>query len=595
VRCAVVDVFNEIDPRLSAPLRAAWSKRREEPIDGLPRGVTVVLAGHRAAGKSRLLAPIAYRLGREAIDLDAVLARQRPLHQWVTDDLPSFRAAERAAFQALPRGCVVAVGGGFLASHAPVLSGCVVALVPVTYETYVERLRGDTSRPRLRPNLPIETELREVFTEREALHRAARPTSLVELVMRLERGLRARRVVTAPPEVDVNAFAWRARHQGADLLELRTDLTAPTLDLRPIARALPVLVAERGAPIPQAWASAAQLVDVDLRSGTGSASASLVSFHSPLSLSTAEALAAWAEVPVGARIKHVEPLGELSRGPVLLETQAALIDRFGPERVTVLATGALALPVRALLAARNALDYLAFDATWAAAPGQRVLGDAVREARRARPGVARLAILGAAVAHSRSPRLHAQPFDRLELPAEVELGPVLAALHRTHRGLAITNPFKKRVAEAVGAGQAAVNTLIRTEAGWAAANTDHDGAAAVLEALKVSSVSVLGDGGATEALRVAAQQAGITLMLHSRKDGFEAPLTGTVVWTWPALVEAPPGLRFEGARVAVIAYGPPGREIGRRIRALGGMPLFMGPRWFIAQARRQRALWERAL
>lgn len=590
-----VDLFDELDPRLRADLRAEWQRRINEAGEGLPRGATVVLAGHRAAGKSRLLPFLARRLNRLAFDLDEVLSRQRPLHNWVTEDVLSFRAAERAAFRQLPRGSVVSVGGGFLASHAPVLTGCVVVLVPVSYETYVERLRADTTRPRLRPSVSVEAELREIFAERELLHRAARPTGFVDFMLRLGREARARRVVTAPPGVDVLKFAWRTRHLGADVLELRTDVTPLTLDLRPIIRALPVLVAERGPSIPEAWAHAAELVDVELSTQAGHAVANLRSFHAQRALGTTEALQHWAHVPVGSKIKHVEPLEHLARAKVLLETQAALIEKFGEGQVTVLTTGPLALPARAQLAVRNELDYLAVDATWVAASGQRLLVDATREARRStKTQVGRLGILGAAVAHSRSPRIHPQPFDRIELPEQVDIAEVLSVLHVSHRGLAVTNPFKKRVAQAVGASEAAVNTLVRRGEGWAAANTDSAGAAAVLKVLGANEVTVLGDGGATEALRMAAQQAGVTLMLLTHKTTFTTPVTGAVVWTWPASVEAPAGLRFWRAQVAVIAYGPPAKEIAQRIRKLEGTPRLLGPKWFIAQARRQRALWEQA-
>ncbi len=589
----MVDLFDELDPRLSQELRAAYFRRSREPIEGLPRGATVVLAGHRAAGKTRLLPLIAKALGRTAIDLDQVLSQQRPLREWVADDLLSFRAAERSAFRQLPSSCVVSVGGGFLASHAPVLAGCVVVLVPVTYETYVERLRADDTRPRLRPELSNEAELREVFAEREDLHRAAHPTGFVDFVLRLHRGFRARRVVTLPPGADVLSFAWHARHLGADVLELRTDLT-PAIELRGVTRALPVLAAQRGLSVHDTWARGAQLFDVERQSGAALHNG-LLSFHSPTALTTREALEAWAKAPAEAHIKHVEPLEKLERTAVLLATQTALLERFGPERVTVLATGPLALPARAQLAARNELDYLAVDSTWAAAVGQRLLPDAVREARYARPSsTGRLGIVGGAIAYSRSPRIHAQPFDRIELPEEVDLPAVLQALHASHRGLAITNPFKKRVAEAVGAPEAAVNTLVRTASGWSAANTDCDGATAVLEALASPSVTVLGDGGATAALRVAAQQLEVMLVLRPHHSTFDGPVTGAAVWTWPASIEPPPGLTFIGAQVAVIAYGPPGREIAHRIRTLGGMPRMLGPRWFIAQARRQKALWEHA-
>ena len=69
-------------------------------------------------------------------------------------------------------------------------------------------------------------------------------------------------------------------------------------------------------------------------------------------------------------------------------------------------------------------------------------------------------------------------------------------------------------------------------------------------------------------------------------------LRGPIVWTWPSLVAVPEALRFEGAQVAVVAYGPPAQHIAREIVARGGTPKRLGPRWFIAQARRQRSLWE---
>ena len=71
-------------------------------------------------------------------------------------------------------------------------------------------------------------------------------------------------------------------------------------------------------------------------------------------------------------------------------------------------------------------------------------------------------------------------------------------------------------------------------------------------------------------------------------------LSGVVIWTWPAAVDAPETLRFQGARVAVVAYGAPGRKIAAAIRARGGQPVLLGARWFIAQARRQKELWESA-
>lgn len=693
-----------VDPRLQAGLRAEFERRRGDRAEGLPRGVTVVLAGHRAAGKTTLLGPVAARLGRAAVDLDEALERRhgRLLREWLVADEPGFRAAERALFLELPAGLVVAVGGGFLSHHASALRGTVTVEVPVTFETYVERLGADTTRPRLKPGVPLDQELAEVFEERERLHRRARPLAFVDFCLRVERGFRPRRVVTLPPGASLERFAWQARHEGADLLEVRTDLHPKELDLLAPSRALPLLVAERGARVPFAWRRLASVVDHDegearalapaatltvgsraeglpdvardpaatsalgvghagtgggadaaqdpearpadgrralvagvndspapeaagaptpasshaphrlssggevatpaapardaglgLGAGEGLAAsvAGLRSMHAAAPLRTDEALGFWRELPPGVALKHVEPLGAPEDFPRLLATQAALLERFGPERVTVLCTGPLAAPFRAVLAERNALDYLALDASWQAAPGQRLLADARRAAR---GHGRRLGILGSGIAHSRSPRIHPPPFERVDLPPDAPIEALLAALHPHYRGFAITNPFKKPAARAVKSPLEAINTLVRTPDGWHGANTDVAGAEATLEALRASEVTVLGDGGVGVALRDAAARRGVALTFVARAQVAATPVRGAVVWTWPASVEAPAALRFEGARVAVITYGRPGQGIARAIAARGGEPLRLGARWFIAQARLQRTLWESA-
>jgi hypothetical protein len=142
-----------------------------------------------------------------------------------------------------------------------------------------------------------------------------------------------------------------------------------------------------------------------------------------------------------------------------------------------------------------------------------------------------------------------------------------------------------------------VNTLVRRGSGWEAFNTDHEGARAVLRRLSGRTAGhtlfVLGDGGASAALRAVAPAVGVSLRVLRRSEVME-PLAGCGVWTWPERVVLPEALRFEGARVAVIAYGAPGRHIAAEIRRRGGTPVPLGAAWFIAQARRQRSLWETA-
>lgn len=590
----MVDLLDGIDVRLRSGLRRALEDGRRAPLEGLPRGVTVVLVGHRAAGKSTLLPKVAAALSRPGIDLDEVLARRsgRSLRDWVRDDEAGFRVAEREAFEALPAGVVVAAGGGFLATHATALRDCVAVLVPVSFETYRERLLADATRPRLRPGVPLEVELHDVYAAREALHRRARPMDFVEFVLRLERGLRARRVVTLPPGAAPADFAWRARHEGAEVLEVRSDLLPHELALLPASRALPLLVSQRTHAVPEEWLALASLVDVPLGSTleVPSVARLVVSLHAERPLTTAEALAAWVSVPDGALVKHVEPLGPLGDAGRLLETQARLVERFGAERVTVLVTGPLALPFRAVLAEGNALDYLALEGGFSAAVGQRLLADAVRASRRA-ASRARLGLLGHAVGHSRSPRLHPRPFERIDVPEDADVAGLLSALRPWYRGFAVTTPFKQAVARAVGAAAPAVNTVWRVGDGYAGASTDAAGAAAVLKALGAAEVTVLGRGGVSSALEEAASSLGVRLRFVRAAEVTEAPVRGAVVWAWPVDFSAPAALRFEAATVAVIAYGRPSARVVAAVESRGGYARRLGPRWFVAQLRAQRALW----
>lgn len=147
-------------------------------------GQTVVLAGHRAAGKTRLLPLVGQLLGRSGLDLDVELERSsgRPLKTWVAEEPSAFRAAERRALLELPPGSLVAVGGGFLSHHPEALTGMFILMVPVSFETYRERLLADASRPRLRPGVTLEEEIATVFHEREALHTRVPTVPLVDFL-----------------------------------------------------------------------------------------------------------------------------------------------------------------------------------------------------------------------------------------------------------------------------------------------------------------------------------------------------------------------------------------------------------------------------
>lgn len=161
-------ICRQVDPRLGlTPNRVLAAERLSPPTAG-----HIVLVGHRAAGKTRLLPLLAEWVNLPAIDLDAAIAKMtgRPVLELVQEDVRRFREEERRAFGAIDGRRVVAAGGGFLSNHADLLEGHTGVVIPISFETYRKRLMADTSRPRLRPEVPLEEEIREIFDTREALH-----------------------------------------------------------------------------------------------------------------------------------------------------------------------------------------------------------------------------------------------------------------------------------------------------------------------------------------------------------------------------------------------------------------------------------------
>ncbi|WP_245919118.1 shikimate kinase [Melittangium boletus] len=171
-----------MDPRLIASVRAEFTLPAAAEPPHAAR--TVVIGGHRAAGKSRLLPLVSALLGRPGLDLDIELEQRtgRSLREWVATDTEGFRAAERALFLSLPPGSCVAVGGGFLSHHPDALEGSYTLLVPISFETYRERLLQDTRRPRLRPGVSLEEELSAIYEQRTLLHRRVPTVGLGEFL-----------------------------------------------------------------------------------------------------------------------------------------------------------------------------------------------------------------------------------------------------------------------------------------------------------------------------------------------------------------------------------------------------------------------------
>ncbi|MGI8722595.1 MAG: shikimate dehydrogenase [Geodermatophilaceae bacterium] len=185
----------------------------------------------------------------------------------------------------------------------------------------------------------------------------------------------------------------------------------------------------------------------------------------------------------------------------------------------------------------------------------------------------RCAVVGSPIAHSRSPILHRAAYtalglsgwtyDRVELRA-MQLAGWLSGLDETWRGVSVTMPVKQRALHyADSASELAIlvgaaNTLLRTEHGWHADNTDVAGLLGALDEGKTpvgraGSATVLGAGGTASAAVAALATLGHTHVDIVVRDPTRAQalfgllarlgMTGQL-YRWPGL--GPPDRTFSG-------------------------------------------------
>ncbi len=133
----------------------------------------------------------------------------------------------------------------------------------------------------------------------------------------------------------------------------------------------------------------------------------------------------------------------------------------------------------------------------------------------------RAAVLGRPVGHSLSPLLHRAAYaalgltdwtyDALDVGAD-DLPVLLAGLGEEWRGFSVTMPCKQAAADVADVVEPlprllhAANTLVRTDAGWRAENTDVTGIGMALQLAGVEQVeraAILGAGGTAAAAAVA--------------------------------------------------------------------------------------------
>jgi shikimate dehydrogenase len=155
----------------------------------------------------------------------------------------------------------------------------------------------------------------------------------------------------------------------------------------------------------------------------------------------------------------------------------------------------------------------------------------------------RAAVLGSPISHSRSPQLHLAAYralgladwsyDRIECSAD-ELPALVGAFGREWVGVSVTMPGKfaalrfadERTPRAELVGSA--NTLVRTDTGWRADNTDVEGVTGALGSASDRAprrAAVLGSGGTAPAAVVALAQLGAQdISIVARNPDKAAPL-----------------------------------------------------------------------
>jgi len=140
----------------------------------------------------------------------------------------------------------------------------------------------------------------------------------------------------------------------------------------------------------------------------------------------------------------------------------------------------------------------------------------------------RYAVLGSPIEHSKSPVIHAAAFDALGVSADYNRFEVAENLKSwlesksDFAGFSVTMPLKKQAldlaerADPLAIATQSANTLIKTESGWDAYNTDVFGIQQALKGYKFSSVCVLGTGATARSAIVAMLEAGKRVSVWGR-------------------------------------------------------------------------------
>jgi shikimate-5-dehydrogenase len=209
------------------------------------------------------------------------------------------------------------------------------------------------------------------------------------------------------------------------------------------------------------------------------------------------------------------------------------------------------------------------------------------------PSGRKAAVLGSPIAHSKSPQLHLAAYralglgdwtyDRIECSAE-QLPTLVRGFGPEWVGVSVTMPGKfaalrfadERTERAERVGSA--NTLVRTDHGWRADNTDVDGVTGALGSAR-GDIVVLGAGGTARAAVVAANSLGARRLTVVARDPAKAePLValGASVGLdarWRAFAD--PGLLGDVAAAGAVVSTIPAEAAVAHLSALRGAPVLL--------------------
>ena len=129
------------------------------------------------------------------------------------------------------------------------------------------------------------------------------------------------------------------------------------------------------------------------------------------------------------------------------------------------------------------------------------------------------AVLGSPISHSKSPIIHTAAFAALGADSDYQaielagdLSDFMAKQGSGFQGFSLTMPLKEEAlnfaerADSLAIGTGAANTLVKTESGWDAYNTDVFGIQQAVSGLRFRTVSLIGTGATARSAIVAMQE-----------------------------------------------------------------------------------------